>query len=55
MRGIDRGKRVIVTGHVNRLHAGVFRLLPPAWAAWLGAVFNKPRHERRNTAAKRAA
>ena len=54
LRGVDRGKRVIVTGLVNRMHAGVFRLLPQAWAAWLGAAFNKPRHERRNTPAKSA-
>jgi short-subunit dehydrogenase len=55
LRGIDRGKRVIVTGPVNRLHAGLVRLLPAAWAASLGAAFNRPRRPRRNDPARSAA
>jgi len=33
LRGLDRGRRLIVTGPVNRLHAAAARLLPPDLAA----------------------
>jgi short-subunit dehydrogenase len=33
MRGLDRGRRLVVTGRVNRLHARVARLLPADLAA----------------------
>lgn len=33
LRGLDRGRRLVVTGGVNRLHARAARLLPPDLAA----------------------
>jgi uncharacterized protein len=41
--GLDRGKRVIVTGTHNRLYAKVARILPPAWAARAVAVAMRPK------------
>jgi len=35
MRGLDRGKRVIVTGGLNRLHAALASLLPRSLAVWI--------------------
>ena len=35
LEGIDRGKRVVVTGWVNRIHTAVAAIVPDAWAAAL--------------------
>lgn len=43
MRGLDRGRRVIVTGFKNRLYARMVRVLPPAWAANIVAAAMRPR------------
>ncbi|MCA9751722.1 MAG: SDR family oxidoreductase [bacterium] len=42
LRGLDRKQRIIVTGGVNRLHAHLFRVLPPSWASRLADVFQRP-------------
>jgi len=38
LRGLDRGKRVIVSGPLNRLHAGFASAIPRSWAARLGRI-----------------
>jgi len=35
LEGVDRGKRVIVTGWVNRIHTAIASIVPDAWAAAL--------------------
>jgi short-subunit dehydrogenase len=47
LRGLDRGKKVIVSGSVNRIHARVARLVPPAFAARLAWKWMRRRERRR--------
>jgi short-subunit dehydrogenase len=35
LEGIDRGKRVVVTGRMNRIHTAIASLVPDGWAASL--------------------
>jgi short-subunit dehydrogenase len=35
LEGIDRGKRVVVTGWMNRIHTAIASFVPDAWAASL--------------------
>lgn len=43
LAGLDRGKRVIVTGAHNRVYAAIARMAPPAWAARAVAVAMRPK------------
>jgi short-subunit dehydrogenase len=43
LRGLDRGKRVIVTGRLNRVVSALTRLLPPSVAATLAARVTRPK------------
>jgi short-subunit dehydrogenase len=43
LRGLDRGKPLIVTGLLNRLHATAAGLLPASWKAAMGGVVMRPK------------
>jgi hypothetical protein len=42
LRGVDRGKRVIVPGPMNAAHAIAGRLVPPSLAARIAGIVNRP-------------
>lgn len=42
LRGIDRGRRVIVPGALNAAHSFAAQLLPPSWASRVAAYVNRP-------------
>lgn len=43
LHGLDRGKRVIVSGRRNRIYATVARVVPPAWIAAVAARVIHPK------------
>jgi hypothetical protein len=42
LRGVDRGKRVIVPGPLNAAHGIAGRLVPPSLAARIAGIVNRP-------------
>ena len=42
LRGLDRGKRVFVIGFLNRLHRASAAITPPALAASIAGIVNRP-------------
>jgi short-subunit dehydrogenase len=45
LRGLDRRKRVIVSGALNRLHAGLAAALPAAFSARMGTGVMRPKRD----------
>jgi short-subunit dehydrogenase len=48
LEGIDRGKRVVVTGWVNRIHTAIASIVPDAWAAALAFNVMGPARRRQD-------
>lgn len=46
LEGIDRGKRVIVTGWVNRIHSTIASIVPDGWAASIAHNVMGPARQR---------
>jgi len=43
LRGLDKGKRVIVSGRMNAAHTFFAQLLPPSWASRIARDVNRPK------------
>lgn len=52
LRGLDRGRRVVVVGMLNRLHRAAAAVTPPAWAAGIAASVNRPKGPTRSRRAE---